>query len=503
MAPLTVAALALAPILFGTLNVLYRLFFHPLRKVPGPRAAAVTGLWRTSKYIKGQWHDDIVKLHAQYGPVVRIAPNEISFVDEEALKTLYGHGSPSIKTSWYDTWTFKNNPSTFSVIDPSHHRMLRSRASAIYSMSSVLHMEPMMSQILQTTMKQFQKMATDGEPVDLVKWLNLYAYDTVGFMGLGSPFGFTENGRDDIGLIAPVHDVFSISPNVGHLPGQNVMIDNVLLDTLSKLFPKLNAIAGAFEYSTQKIRERQSQRGNGQERNDMLQFFVEMRNKDGSLVGENDIMNEFMSLIAAGTDTSAGGIMSTLHELMIRPSLYKQVKNEVTAAHKALGLGVSQDMSYLEVSKLPLLKAVIQETLRLTPPIPYQLPRETPPNGMSIRGHYIPQGTTVGMSPGAMNRSKAIFGNDADEFRHERWLHPGAGDKEEHIKAMEAKLTTFGMGSRVCSGRNIATVELHTVVAAIVRRFDMRLVDPAVPWELFTHWFSQPRDFKVFLTPTE
>lgn len=77
--------------------MIYRLFFHPLSKIPGPRAACLTELWRTRRYMLGGWHQDILDLHEKYGPVVRIAPNEISFVDRDALIRVYGHRSGTKK----------------------------------------------------------------------------------------------------------------------------------------------------------------------------------------------------------------------------------------------------------------------------------------------------------------------------------------------------------------------------------------------------------------------
>lgn len=77
--------------------IFYRLLLHPLAGVPGPFVARFTGLWRTRRYFKGTWFDDILELHQKYGKVVRIAPNEVSFVDGEALKRLYGHGKPCKK----------------------------------------------------------------------------------------------------------------------------------------------------------------------------------------------------------------------------------------------------------------------------------------------------------------------------------------------------------------------------------------------------------------------
>lgn len=91
-----VAASILVLLIF---RALYSVFLHPLRHVPGPRLAKVTELWRTNRYFKGYWHRDILDLHRQYGPVVRISPNEVSIVSPELSKTIYSYsgGTPKAR----------------------------------------------------------------------------------------------------------------------------------------------------------------------------------------------------------------------------------------------------------------------------------------------------------------------------------------------------------------------------------------------------------------------
>ena len=79
------------------LDIVYNCTLHPLRNVPGPFLAKFSQSWRNIRYFRGSWHEDIVQLHRQYGDVVRIAPNEISFVNVAALKELYGHGKQVLK----------------------------------------------------------------------------------------------------------------------------------------------------------------------------------------------------------------------------------------------------------------------------------------------------------------------------------------------------------------------------------------------------------------------
>lgn len=88
---------ATALLFFVICRALYYIFLHPLRKVPGPRLAKITELWRTNRYFRGYWHRDILELHRQYGPVVRISPNEVSIVSPELAKTIYSYSGGTQK----------------------------------------------------------------------------------------------------------------------------------------------------------------------------------------------------------------------------------------------------------------------------------------------------------------------------------------------------------------------------------------------------------------------
>ena len=100
LSPLSISLISTGLIL-GTLlvTVVYRLWFHPLAHIPGPLLARCSTLWQNYHYIRGTWHDDIRLLHEKYGPVVRINHFDLSFVDADALKLIYGHTSPCKKVS--------------------------------------------------------------------------------------------------------------------------------------------------------------------------------------------------------------------------------------------------------------------------------------------------------------------------------------------------------------------------------------------------------------------
>jgi cytochrome P450 len=133
------------------------------------------------------------------------------------------------------------------------------------------------------------------------------------------------------------------------------------------------------------------------------------------------------------------------------PDVYKRLREEVDQYYNQHNL--EHPINYKETQELPFLKAVVKEATRVLPSIVFQLLRHAPPD-FSVRGHKVPQGTPVGISPIAQNHDEDIFGPDADVFRPERWL-----EDPTRAKYMDTCLMTFGgNGPRVCVGRNIALV---------------------------------------------
>jgi hypothetical protein len=127
--PVLVAALLTFTYLAGVL--IYRLFFSPLSKLPGPKHTAVTQLWVMYHEFKGDRTIQIDKLHQQYGPVVRISPSEVSFNNHESLKEIYGIKSTFSKGSFYDLFVYYNERNTFTSLDKPNVRCLPSLSSLI------------------------------------------------------------------------------------------------------------------------------------------------------------------------------------------------------------------------------------------------------------------------------------------------------------------------------------------------------------------------------------
>ncbi|PVH76546.1 cytochrome P450 [Cadophora sp. DSE1049] len=438
---------------------IYRILFHPLRNIPGPFLAKITGHWRNDRTWQGTWHDDILQLHEQYGPVVRIAPNEVSVIDQNCIKTLYGHGQNAMKTHWYAVWDPPiGAPAFFSARNRKLHSFLRKRVSSAYSMTSILKYEKPIQDLLDLMIEKLKLQAKAGNAINLGEWTGALAFDAVGVLGFGASFEHLQNNAADVmDIRSNVLELFFWSQCMGHYWGQMKLLRNTL--TL-----KLMALAGV---------EDKIQKKEGFEHPDILRLLT----LDSG----------------AGADTTSIGMRSCIEYVCSRPDVYRKLQEEVDNFYTTNNSDTP--ITYLQTQQLPYLNAVVKEALRLRPSIIGQLLRHTPEGGLVIDGKFIPANTPIGMSPLAQNRDKRVWGDDANEFKPERWL-----ESEAKARQLESYNMTFGgNGPRMCVGRNIALVEIHKFLAQMIRAFGIEIVNKEQPYKMKTYWFSYQHDFMITL----
>jgi hypothetical protein len=126
--------------------VIYRLYFHPLAKVPGPVLAAATG-WYESYFelfhrgLGGQFTFHIKELHEKYGPIVRINPWEVHIDDPDFFSVLYtnkkGHDKPD-----YLKWRFGSPSALFSTPEHHMHKMRRSVQDPFFAKARIINFAP-------------------------------------------------------------------------------------------------------------------------------------------------------------------------------------------------------------------------------------------------------------------------------------------------------------------------------------------------------------------------
>jgi cytochrome P450 len=208
------------------------------------------------------------------------------------------------------------------------------------------------------------------------------------------------------------------------------------------------------------ISERQAQ-GNSSHHTDLLSLLMGAMDEDGTQMTRKQLRDETMTIFLAGHETTALTLAWTWYLLSGNPEAEARLHEEL---HGVLG-GRAPEIKDLE--RLPYLKAVVNEVLRLYPPA-YLLAR-TSIAPCNIGGYDFPSGTTVLASQWVMHRDPRYY-DDPDAFRPERWLD-GLADR-----LPAGAYFPFGNGPRRCIGQSFALMESELVTATVAQQFGFRLV---------------------------
>ncbi|KAH8115847.1 cytochrome P450 [Phellopilus nigrolimitatus] len=121
---------------------LRRLFISPLRGVPGPWYAAISDLWLTSHILRLRRCYALDDLFRKYGPIVRIAPNKILFVDVQTLKNVYGVSGRLSKSSWYKSFMTYENDHAMTTLDHGPHQARKKGTGPHYTPTNLALFQP-------------------------------------------------------------------------------------------------------------------------------------------------------------------------------------------------------------------------------------------------------------------------------------------------------------------------------------------------------------------------
>ena len=207
-------------------------------------------------------------------------------------------------------------------------------------------------------------------------------------------------------------------------------------------------------------------------RPDILTQFMESGKKHPNVLNDKMIMTQAVSIAFAGSDNTAVTLTAIIYYLLKNPRTYAKVLAELdnAAANGRLPACPDAPITWEQSQGLTYFNAAVKEAMRLYPSVGGILERKTPAGGATILGEWYPGGTIVGCNAWVIHQRREVFGEDAAEFKPERWIE---GDAEK-IKRMNSCFFAFGAGSRACIGRNISLLEIGKAVPVWLRIFDVR-----------------------------
>ncbi|KAK5136834.1 hypothetical protein LTR08_001756 [Meristemomyces frigidus] len=465
-----------------------------LRKLPGPFLATFSDLERIWSCAKGSQMTYHLDLHAKLGPLVRVGPSHVSFSDASLIPQVYGITTKFWKSDFYKMFDIKSPtgwvPTSFSVRDEDRHKALKRPVANAYSMSSLKELEPMnddCSAIFSQKLK-----ALEGQDIDLGKWVHWYAFDVISSITFSNRLGFMEQETDVNGIIAAIEGRLVYNSIIGQAPYlHKYLFGNDVVAWLAGFVPAfaaLNKSSYIVAFATKQLQRYQNQEFNTVNLKDMLDRFKRV-GKDGEAMSDSELLSHAISnmqVLCKFCKHTALRDHLSLTEMNLQPrrsQAYRKLLAEIDEADRKGQL--SDPVTFAEAQKLTYFQAVVKEALRMHPAVGLLLERLVPQGGAEVGGVWLPEGTVIGMNPWVAARDKAVYGNDAYEFRPERWLEAD----EKQSKLMERNFLAFGSGTRSCLGKNVSLLEMSKLVPQLLRRFDFVLADPSKEWILHDYWF--------------
>lgn len=170
---------------------IYRLFFNPLNRFPGPLTSRLSALSLSFRLRNRDSHLQFQSLHEQYGPIVRIGPNTLSIISPSAVPLVHGTGSVCTKPAFYDFG--KPMVSLQAYRAKKDHDARRKVWSAAFTGEALKGYEKRVQVYRRKLLSNL--LETKGDGVNVTKWFNSYAFDVMGDLTFGKPFGLMENGE--------------------------------------------------------------------------------------------------------------------------------------------------------------------------------------------------------------------------------------------------------------------------------------------------------------------
>ncbi|KAI0835183.1 cytochrome P450 [Hypoxylon sp. FL0890] len=503
----------LIPLLFIT-RLLYKRYASPLREYPGPFLASCSRLWKVISTASEHTHLDHIELHRKYGPIVRIAPDELSFASPAVARNVLSAGKRFYKTDFYSVFPPPENPDIFTEIREDVHALKKKVANVPYSMAAMKQLSPFIDETIDflvsrldqfcpdTAIPGFQQAGLPGRKpiVNLGDWLHYFAFDVLGEVAFSRSFGFLAAGVDKEDAIKTIDNSQKYNGIVGQIPEIDCLLRrNPLWKWIPAFDPSNALITRIARDEMQKRRpfdkERDGKGAGGDGREDLLSSLIRGHLKDKEKFHEGDIFAVAHGAIFAGSDSTASTMQSFFWHALSAPKVYAKLIDEIETAAREGTISSQGNIQWTEAQNLPYFQACLKESMRMRPAVGVNISRYVPPEGIEIEGRHLPGGIRLALNGWVLHRDKATFGEDADYYRPERWL-----EDPEDAKVMERYMFQFGGGSHVCIGRNLALLEINKVVPRLLRDFEFELAYPGRPLKAKATFFVVQEGLEVYIS---
>lgn len=471
--------------------VLYNLRFHPLAKYNGPILWAAFRFPFLRALVSGDLPHRVKKLHDEYGPIVRVAPDELSFTDPTAWKDIYARNFA--RPPQYRNKPLGKNAENFITASEADHARFRKVIGPAFSDKAILGQELVVTRHVDLLILKLQQ-AAENEPVtatatiDMLEWLNYTTFDIIGDFVWGSSFNCLERGQSHpwLQIIAQFKAALTVIA-MRFYPAVHVM---VIMITPKAAMADLWMV---WKVTAEKISQRLEALDGHR---DVISHIMATNMSSDIHMSRDEIEINSMQLVIAGSESVTTALLGTINYLVREPEKLQTLVHEIRIA-----VHDDKEINAMILKTLPYLNAVLNEGLRLCPTIPDGMRRLVPSGGAAVAGEFLAEGTVVSIPQWASYQSPSNYYRPKN-FLLERWLGNTTTGSLVYDKDRKDAFNPFSLGPHNCPGRALAYLEMRLILAKMIWHFDLGLPQDAnlIKWEeqkIYWFWEKQPTYVKI------
>jgi cytochrome P450 len=466
----------LALIVVRTIVVsIYRLYFHPLAKFPGPKKVALAKFFEFYHDVlnNNDFPEVVEKLHEQHGPIVRIGPSEISINDKDFQLDSFSKDQVLTKDPWFYKFGFQN--ALFMTLDKYKHGERKRHIVHLLSLSGSYFQGffPLFTEEVSTLRQRFETASQENGTLKVSLEFRKMTNNVMRNVLLGD----TSYEARDHGEEADTahHPLFRSMSCLRHFNFLQVVYKYIPSRLYERFYPMAQFMREAEtgiralikNYESMGVDEKAAFES---EHKPLLYALI-----DGTkLYSENNYQSaieEFLELFWGGRESIGAALTTITYYMISNPECMTKLHNELLTTDLDLSKA-----SYAELRKLPYLNSVCKEGLRLSNGNLNRTPRINS-NPVQYRGWVVPAGVPISAAPAFAHHNPEVYA-EPRRFNPDRWLSGVDAQKLEHY------LRPFGYGSRACAGRTVAYEVIWRTVASLFSRYklEFRGIDADSAW---------------------
>ncbi|KAF6753901.1 cytochrome P450 [Ephemerocybe angulata] len=444
-----------------------------------------------------------------YGTVMKLNPqifteNAILVTDPAALHYIFqGEGSASrfIRApEWYAMADLLAGQ-CIGAVEGEVHKRHRKGIRPAFGVPETRALLPVFNAIAQKLCEKWEGIIAlergDSAVLNVSEWISKAALDTFGEVAFDYQFGGLDEKPTPLSQAMPtvLLETFGTT-SAAQLVLLSILqyvplslIRYVLNDApITGILPGIGYVRNTNKESERILRElivdRRKMMSEGDKKKDIMGHILRagLSEDPTSKLTDYEIVSELRFLLLAGQETSANTLTWALWELAKYPEIQTKLREEIAEARSNKA---GKDFTTQDLQAMPLLNAVIKETLRFTPVVQNMfrenlvddvLPLSSPitlKSGRSVKELPIPKGTKIYCNVTGYNMNPALWGEDAHVFNPQRWLNQD--NESSNTLGMYANLMTFSAGAKGCIGWRFAVMQLQNLLSELIEKFEFAL----------------------------